>query len=157
MRTRQKQSVATDTWRSLKCRTTPLEHWSKRKATVEHRWARQEVNSLDNSVVVHELEFAIKRDLRGVIDKFVSFFHRIIIYGWIYIIFCHYQQQSVVNQKKTLKCNVRDLCDVTMTMMTLYIGDVVVKTLVDVGCTITGFKCYSTSAIIVKFPDNICT
>ena len=34
MRTRQKR-VATDTWRSLGCRTTPLEHWSKRKPTVE--------------------------------------------------------------------------------------------------------------------------
>ena len=31
MRTRQKQCVATDTWRSLGCRTTQLEHWSKRK------------------------------------------------------------------------------------------------------------------------------
>ena len=30
MRTRQKR-VATDTWRSLGWRTTPLEHWSKRK------------------------------------------------------------------------------------------------------------------------------
>ena len=36
MRTRQKR-VATDTWRSLGCRTTPLEHWSKRKPTVEPR------------------------------------------------------------------------------------------------------------------------
>ena len=35
MRTRHKQRVATDTWRSLGCRTTPLEHWSKRKPTVE--------------------------------------------------------------------------------------------------------------------------
>ena len=35
MRTRQKQCVATDTWRSLGCRTTPLELWSKRKPTVE--------------------------------------------------------------------------------------------------------------------------
>ena len=35
MRTRQKQRVATDTCRSLGCRTTPLEHWSKRKSTVE--------------------------------------------------------------------------------------------------------------------------
>ena len=34
MRTRQK-CVATDTWRSLGCRTTPLEHWSRRKPTVE--------------------------------------------------------------------------------------------------------------------------
>ena len=33
-RTRQKRA-ATDTWRSLGCRTTPLEHWSKRKPTVE--------------------------------------------------------------------------------------------------------------------------
>ena len=33
MRTRQKR-VATDTWRSLGCRTTPLEHWSKRKPIV---------------------------------------------------------------------------------------------------------------------------
>ena len=70
-------------------------------------------------------------NIRGVIDKFVSFFHRIIIYGWIYIIFCHYQQQSVVNRKKTLKCNVRQICDVTMTLMTSHVGDVVVKTLED--------------------------
>ena len=41
MRTRQK-CVATDTWRSLGCRTTPLEHWSKRKPTVEPRWAKQQ-------------------------------------------------------------------------------------------------------------------
>ena len=34
MRTRQKR-VATDTWRSLGCPTTPLEHWSRRKPTVE--------------------------------------------------------------------------------------------------------------------------
>ena len=40
MRTRQK-CVATDTWRSLGCRTTPLEHWSRRKPTVEPRWAKQ--------------------------------------------------------------------------------------------------------------------
>ena len=41
MRTRQER-VATDTWRSLGCRTTPLEHWSKRKPTVEPRWAKQQ-------------------------------------------------------------------------------------------------------------------
>ena len=95
---------------------------------------------------------------RGI-EKIVSFFHRIIIYGWIYIIFCHYQQQSVVNRKKTLKCKVRQTCDVTMTLMTSYIGDVVVKMLEDRcgWCTLSGFKCYSTSAIIVKFSDNICT
>ena len=69
--------------------------------------------------------------LRGVIDKFVSFFHRIIIYGWIYIIFCHYQQQPFVNRKKTLKCKLRQTCDVTMTLMTSHVGDVVVKTLED--------------------------
>ena len=41
MRTWQKQCVATDTWRSLGCRT-PLEHRSKRKPTVEPRWAKQQ-------------------------------------------------------------------------------------------------------------------
>ena len=35
-RTRQKR-VETDTWRSLGCRTTPLEHWSKIKPTAEPR------------------------------------------------------------------------------------------------------------------------
>ena len=45
MRTRQKR-VATDTWRSLGCRTTPLEHWSKRKSTVEPRWAKQQTKKL---------------------------------------------------------------------------------------------------------------
>ena len=94
-----------------------------------------------------------------MIDKFVSFFNRIIIYGWRDIIFCHYQQQSVVNRKKTLKCKVRQICDVTMTLMTSHVGDVVVKTLEDGcgGCTLSGYKFYSTSAIIVKFSDNINT
>ena len=45
MRTRQKR-VATDPWRSLGCRTTPLEHWSKRKPTVEPRWAKQQTKKL---------------------------------------------------------------------------------------------------------------
>ena len=45
MRTRQKR-VATDTWRSLGCRTTPLEHWSRRKPTVEPRWAKQQTTKL---------------------------------------------------------------------------------------------------------------
>ena len=97
--------------------------------------------------------------IRGVINKFVSFFHRIIIYVWIYIIFCHYQQQSAINRKKTLKCKVRQTCDVSMTLMTSHVGDVVVKTLEDRcgWCTLSGYKCYSISAIILKFEDNICT
>ena len=41
MMIRQKQRVATDTWRSLGCRTTPLEHWCKRKPTVEPWRAKQ--------------------------------------------------------------------------------------------------------------------
>ena len=91
--------------------------------------------------------------VRGVIDKLVSFFHRIIIYGWINIIFCHYQQQSVVNRKKTLKRKLRQTCDVTMTLMTSHMGKVVVKTLEDRcgWCTLSGYKCYFTSAIIVNF------
>ena len=42
---------------------------------------------------------------------------------------------------------------------TSHVGDVVVKTLEDKcrWCTLSGYKCYSTSAIIVKFSDNICT
>ena len=103
----------------------------------------------------HRLPFAYTRGD----DNFVSFFHRIIIYGWIYIIFCHYHHQSIVNRKKTLKCKVRQTCDVTMTLMTSHVGDVVVKTLEDRRgwCTLSGYKCYSTSAIIVKFSDNIFT
>ena len=42
MRCRQKRRVATDTWRSLGCRTTSLEHWNKRKPTVETWWAKQQ-------------------------------------------------------------------------------------------------------------------
>ena len=49
------------------------------------------------------------------------------------MIFCHYQQQSVVNWKKTLKCKVRQTCDVTMMLMTSHVGNIVVKTLED-GC-----------------------
>ena len=45
MRTRQER-VATDTWRSLGYRTTPLEHWSKRKPTVEPRSAKQQTKKL---------------------------------------------------------------------------------------------------------------
>ena len=45
MRTRQKR-VATDTWRYLGCRTTPLENWSKRKPTVEPQWAKQQTKKL---------------------------------------------------------------------------------------------------------------
>ena len=47
------------------------------------------------------LRYSKKGNVRGVIDKFVSFFHRVIIYEWIYLIFCHNQQLSVVNPKKT--------------------------------------------------------
>ena len=46
IRTRQTQRVATDTWRSLGCRATPLEHWSERKPTVEPRWAKQQTQEL---------------------------------------------------------------------------------------------------------------
>ena len=45
MRTRQERN-ATDTRRSPGCRTTPLEHWSKRKTTVEPRWAKQQTKKL---------------------------------------------------------------------------------------------------------------
>ena len=45
MRTRQKR-VATDTRRSPGCRTTPLEHCSRRKPTVEPRWAKQQTKKL---------------------------------------------------------------------------------------------------------------
>ena len=45
MRSRQKR-VATDTWRFLGCRTTPIEHWSKRKPTVEPRWAKRQTKKL---------------------------------------------------------------------------------------------------------------
>ena len=43
--TRQER-VATDTQRSPGCRTTPLEHWSKRKPTVEPWWAKQQTKKL---------------------------------------------------------------------------------------------------------------
>ena len=92
-------------------------------------------------------------NLRGVIDKFVSFFHRIIIYVWIYIIFCHYQLQSVLYRKKTLKCKVRQTCYVSMMLKTSHVGDVVVKTLEDRcgWCTLSCYKYYSISAVILKF------
>ena len=45
MRTRQER-VATDTWRSPGCRTTPLEHLSKGKPTVEPRWAKKQTKKL---------------------------------------------------------------------------------------------------------------
>ena len=45
-KTPQKQRVATDTWRSLGCPTTPLEHWCKRKPIDEPRWAKQQTKKL---------------------------------------------------------------------------------------------------------------
>ena len=45
MMTRQER-VATDIRRSAGCRTTPLEHWSKRKPTVEPRWSKQQTKKL---------------------------------------------------------------------------------------------------------------
>ena len=61
------------------------------------------------------------------------------------------------NLSLTLKCKVRQTCDVTMTLMTSHVGDVVVKTLAGTcgWCILSGFKCYSKSAIIVKCSDNI--
>ena len=46
-----------------------------------------------------------------------------------------------------------------MTLMTSHVGDVVVKTLEDRcgWCTLSDYKNYSTSAIIVKFSDSIYT
>ena len=56
---------------------------------------------------------------------------------------------SLIGRKH--KCKVRQPCDVTMTLMTSYVGDVVVKALEDRfgWCILSGYKCYSTSAIIV--------
>ena len=69
MRTRQKR-VATDTWRSLGCRTTPLEHWSKRKPTVEPRWAKQQKKKLrskptkiNGAMLVNRIAHFIKQAL----------------------------------------------------------------------------------------------
>ena len=45
MKTRQER-VATDIRISPGCRTTSLEHWSKRKPTVEPRWAKQQTKKL---------------------------------------------------------------------------------------------------------------
>ena len=44
-----------------------------------------------------------------------------------------------------------------MMLMTSHVGDVVVKTLEDRcgWCTLSGYECYSTSATVVKFSDNI--
>ena len=48
------------------------------------------------------------------------------------LIFCH--QQYVINQKKTLKYKVQQICDVTMTLIMSHAGDVIVKTLkIDAG------------------------
>ena len=46
----------------------------------------------------------------------------------------------------------------SVSLMTSHVGDVVVKTLKDRcgWCTLSDYKYYSTSAIIVKFSDNIC-
>ena len=59
MRTRQER-VATDTRRSPGCRTTPLEHWSKRKPTVEPRWAKH-LNRQKSSGPNHHLDTEVVR------------------------------------------------------------------------------------------------
>ena len=68
MRTRQKR-IATDTRRSLGCRPTPLEHWSKRKPTVEPRWAKQQTKKKKQKSTT-ELMLPIYIDLFNLIfDK----------------------------------------------------------------------------------------
>ena len=68
MRTRQKR-VATDTWRSLGCRTPPLEHWSKRKPTVEPRWAKQQTkNLLDHIGLVKHFNKNLKQMLKNFVN-----------------------------------------------------------------------------------------
>ena len=59
--------------------------------------------------------------------------------------------------KKTLKCKVLQTYDVNITLMKSHVGNVVVKMLKYIcgWCTLSGYKCHSTSAIIVKFSDNI--
>ena len=64
MRTRQKR-VATDTWRSLGCRTTPLEHWSKRKPTAEPRSvkANSEHPALDRVIIIQSMLFGLFQNM----------------------------------------------------------------------------------------------
>ena len=57
-RTRQ-ESVATDTRRASGCRTTPREHWSKRKPTVEPRWAKQQYIIVLKFVKHHPMRVSI--------------------------------------------------------------------------------------------------
>ena len=54
----QQKRVATDTWRSLGYRTTPLEHWSRRKPTVEPRWAKQQTKKLKTDLLFYRIQFA---------------------------------------------------------------------------------------------------
>ena len=63
MRTRLKRA-ATHTWRSLGCRTTPLKHWSKRKPTVEPRWAKQRTKKLRPHFCISAEIWLLPADLR---------------------------------------------------------------------------------------------
>ena len=76
MRTRQK-CVATDTWRSLGCRTTPLEHWSRRKPTVD---LQTELETTGDEVKTNTAEririaesiSSVKRDLDILSEQLAS-------------------------------------------------------------------------------------
>ena len=74
MRTKQK-CVATDTWRSLGCRTTPLEHWSRRKPTVEPRWAKQQTKKLFKAPTFSSTSLAVinNRSLRPCSDLIYTY------------------------------------------------------------------------------------
>ena len=73
MRTRQKR-VATDTWRSLGCRTTPLEHWRKRQPTNEPRYKTYEtdLNSCKNNKLVFVFDFCLTDSVDGFVSDCTS-------------------------------------------------------------------------------------
>ena len=60
---------------------------------------------------------------------------------------------SLIGRKHFKKCKLRQTCDVTMTLLTSHVANVVVKTLEDRcgWCFLSGYKCYFTSAIIANF------
>ena len=73
MRTRQKQRVATDTWRSLVCQTRPLQYRSKRKPKVEPRWAKQKTTNRPQPTKINSFKsgpsFCLTPDPRRAIKE----------------------------------------------------------------------------------------
>ena len=87
---------------------------------------------------------------RGMIIKFKSFLHMFLIYEYILIIFCQKKKtEKLFKLKENVRMKMHQNCNITMTLMTSSVGNIVLKML-KVLCE------YQTQQpIVMKFSDIV--